>query len=315
MPGFVHADVLHIGFNLIGLLYAGTFVEDRYGRARWLAIYGSALLAGNLLAFVTSSDRTITIGASGAIMGLFGAFAAFGARYWSQRDELSRGLGPVIVTLANGFTHANVSNAAHVGGLVIGLLVAYTLGSRPSLARALSEAQDQLVAKSAIEVTRFPDVPQSVVDDPSNRLVLRRGRGSQLAFAALGLICLLGGLYVIGAALWATPLLIATGLVAIAATQQHVVLTPLGVRFASVISSRSIHWRDVERFFPIQIGGRSVVGFIHCPSYLARLEARRGFARVLGGGTQNLGAGFGMSVRAEVELLEGWRKRWTGDVD
>lgn len=313
--GFVHADVLHIGFNLIGLLYAGTFVEDRYGRARWLAIYGSALLAGNLLAFVTSSDRTDTIGASGAIMGLFGAFATFGARYWSQRDELTRGLGPVIATLANGFTHINVSNAAHVGGLVIGLSVAYTLGSRPSLARALAEAQEQLVAKSASEVSTFPDIPRSVVDDPSNKLVLRRGRGWQVAFAGLGLICLLGGVYMIGTALWATALLIAIGLGAIAGTQQHLVLTPLGVRFASVISSRSIEWRDVARFFPMQIGAQTVVGFIHRPSYSARVEARGGFGRLFTGGTQNLGVGFGMSVDAEVELLELWRKRWTGDVD
>lgn len=313
--GFVHADVLHIGFNLIGLLYAGTFVEDRYGRARWLAIYGAALLAGNLLAFVTSSDRTVTVGASGAIMGLFGAFAAFGARYWSQRDELSRGLGPILATLLNGLTHANVSNAAHVGGVVIGFLAAYTLGSRPSLARALSEAQEQLVAKSAFEETRFRDVPQSVIDDPSNKLVLRRGRGAQLAFAALALVCLLGGVYMIGTALWVTALLVAIGLGAVAATQQHLVLTPLGVRFASVISRRSIEWRDVQRFYPVQIGGRTVVGFVHRPSYLARVEARGGLGRVFRGGTQTLGADFGMSVDAEVELLEIWRRRWTGDAD
>ena len=53
--GFVHFDVMHIGLNLIGLLYAGAFVEPRFGHARTIAIYTCALLAGNVAAYATTA--------------------------------------------------------------------------------------------------------------------------------------------------------------------------------------------------------------------------------------------------------------------
>src|SRR6266566_9218854 len=110
-----------------------------------IAVYSGALLIGNIAAYgTTAGSNVVTGGASGGIMGLFGAVAVFAMRYWSQRDQLVYAAGPVIATLLNGFTHSNVSNAAHIGGLLGGIGVALVLGPKPELGRAIRTAEERV---------------------------------------------------------------------------------------------------------------------------------------------------------------------------
>jgi len=73
---FVHFDVFHIGFNMIALYYFGRLNEISYSRGEYLTIYVGAGLLGNALSLVLIPLDVQTGGASGAIFGLVGSYAA-----------------------------------------------------------------------------------------------------------------------------------------------------------------------------------------------------------------------------------------------
>jgi rhomboid protease GluP len=135
----LHANLMHIAFNTYALYQAGVFVEFAYGTLRYAGIYMVALVAGSVAAYLsTIGTFTATLGASGAIMGIFGAMAVLAFKLPSLRQALLQSaLLPIVLTLGYGFTHANVSNAAHVGGLTGGALCALLLApARRAVARA-----------------------------------------------------------------------------------------------------------------------------------------------------------------------------------
>ncbi len=124
--GFLHFDIAHVSFNMLALYQVGLYCEPRFGTPRFAAIYVSALLGGDVAALLTSGPSTVTAGASGAVMGAFGAMAAHAIRH--HHAEALRGAAiPIAFTLVNGLTRAGISNAAHVGGLVAGVIVAAVL--------------------------------------------------------------------------------------------------------------------------------------------------------------------------------------------
>lgn len=124
--GFIHYGPYHILANMYALIQAGAFVEAIYGSGRMLVIYFVALVAGNLVAYLTTiAGGTQTAGASGAIMGLFGAIAVLALRRPDIRGALLRvALFPIVVTLGYGLMNPYVSNAAHIGGVIGGSLAA-----------------------------------------------------------------------------------------------------------------------------------------------------------------------------------------------
>ena len=130
--GFLHFGLMHIGFNMYALTQAGMVVENFYGSARFLAIYSIALIAGGLAAYYTTiGTEEITAGASGAIMGLFGALLALGIKTPQLRGTLvGWALFPIIATLSVGFTTPGISNAGHIGGVIAGAIAGFILPSR-----------------------------------------------------------------------------------------------------------------------------------------------------------------------------------------
>lgn len=125
---FLHAGWLHIATNMFALYQVGTFVELLYGRARMAIIYVLAVI-GSGIAVVWFSYDAPTVGASGAIFGLFGALTAAGLRLGKPgRDLVQQSAGIIILNLILGFTVFRfVSNAAHIGGLIAGLVVGFAL--------------------------------------------------------------------------------------------------------------------------------------------------------------------------------------------
>ena len=123
---FLHANVLHILFNSIALFQAGDFVEYVYGSGRYAAIYFASLVGGGIAAYLfTVGTNSYTLGASGAIMGIFGAMLVLAFKLPPLRRELFRAaLLPIVLTLGYGIFNKGVSNAGHVGGLLVGVLVA-----------------------------------------------------------------------------------------------------------------------------------------------------------------------------------------------
>jgi rhomboid protease GluP len=119
---FLHGSVMHILFNMFALFQVGQFVEAVYGTPRMAAIYFISMIGSGLL--VTVIDPTEpTVGASGAIFGLFGALVVAGMRLGKPgRDLLRQSIGVIVLNLIIGFTVPNISNSGHIGGLIAGFL-------------------------------------------------------------------------------------------------------------------------------------------------------------------------------------------------
>jgi membrane associated rhomboid family serine protease len=123
----------HIVFNMLSLWWIGAPLERLLGRSRYVALYLISALAGSA-AVLLIAPHSLTLGASGAIFGLFGATAVFMRR-------LRYDMRPILILLALNivfsFTWANVSWQAHMGGLVAGTAVAIGMAYAPRERRDL----------------------------------------------------------------------------------------------------------------------------------------------------------------------------------
>lgn len=128
---FLHGPPLHILFNMFALWQVGSLVEAVYGTPRMAVLYLlSAFGSGLLVTYV--DPQSATIGASGAIFGLFGAILAAGLGMGKGGKELvQQSLGIIILNLLIGFTLPNISNSGHIGGLIAGFLVGLVLFRKP----------------------------------------------------------------------------------------------------------------------------------------------------------------------------------------
>jgi len=148
--GFLHFDILHIGFNMYVLYWVGRLLEPAIGRRRFLAIYFTGLLAGSLGVMI-ASPLTSTAGASGAIFGLMGA--AFAEAHRRGVDQVRNQLVILIViNLIISVSLPGISLGAHIGGLIGGGLatVAFQQGDRLRSAAAGYAACAALAAISVV---------------------------------------------------------------------------------------------------------------------------------------------------------------------
>jgi membrane associated rhomboid family serine protease len=120
----VHGNLLHLGFNMYALWLAGPIVERFYGALAYLLIYLLCAAAGSVASFVFGGDVP-SVGASGAVFGLFGVLIAASRAHDPAVDRRTRAilgqLAPlVLLNLAFGFFTDTIDNAAHIGGLLAG---------------------------------------------------------------------------------------------------------------------------------------------------------------------------------------------------
>ena len=118
--GFLHYDLLHVGFNMFLLWWLGNMLEPSLGRVRYLVLYFGALLAGSL-GVLLLSPNDVTGGASGAVFGLMAA--AFLSQRRRGIDPMQTGIGGLIlINLLLSF-RPGISIGGHLGGLVGGALL------------------------------------------------------------------------------------------------------------------------------------------------------------------------------------------------
>ncbi len=120
---FVHGGILHILFNLYSLFVLGPEMERLVGRWRFSVLF---LLSGvgGAVAVLLSNPASPVIGASGAIFGLFGAYFVIARHLGGNNRQL---IIVIVINLAIGFLVPGIAWQAHVGGLLIGALVAFVL--------------------------------------------------------------------------------------------------------------------------------------------------------------------------------------------
>lgn len=126
--GFLHGGLLHIGVNMMSLWFLGRFIEYAMGPWRMLLIYMISLIAAGLGVVYFSPPMVATVGASGAIFGLFGALFAIGLRLGKPGRELVRAnLGILVINLIITFTVPQISWQAHVAGLAAGFALTFLI--------------------------------------------------------------------------------------------------------------------------------------------------------------------------------------------
>ena len=127
---FLHGGLIHIFFNMYSLYIVGPRVEDFFGKWKFLLIYLISGISGGLLSIAMNGD-VISVGASGAIFGLFGALLYFGYNYRGYICAIikSQILPIVIYNLLIGFFISGIDMWGHVGGLIGGIITTYALGT------------------------------------------------------------------------------------------------------------------------------------------------------------------------------------------
>jgi membrane associated rhomboid family serine protease len=148
-PVFVHGGIVHIGLNMYGLMVLGPYVERLYGSTKFVVIWVLTGIGGTVFSYLAVqpglSHGTIgrflfraadqpSVGASGALFGLVGVLFVFGIKYRHELPDgfkraFGAGMVPMIVlNMVIGFSIAAIDNAAHIGGMVCGMIFALVVG-------------------------------------------------------------------------------------------------------------------------------------------------------------------------------------------
>ena len=141
---FLHSGYSHIVNNMLVLLFIGDNLERAAGKLRYLIIYlGSGVMAGvvSMLWNIYQQEQVVCVGASGAIFGVVGAVAFIVIINKGRLEDISgrQIILFVILSLYGGLTSQGVDNAAHIGGLVTGAILAAVLYRRKKKAPARIE--------------------------------------------------------------------------------------------------------------------------------------------------------------------------------
>jgi membrane associated rhomboid family serine protease len=174
--------VVHIAFNMYALYLFGSQVERLLGGVRYLVLYLIAALGGSV-AYLLFVPYGLSLGASGAVFGLFGAYFVFARK---MRADTSQLVGIIGLNLFFGFVFRGyINNYAHIGGLLTGGLVAliYTRVPRGRWQAAVQFGGAAVVTLALVVATvvRTHDLRQHPPPEP-----LRRSASSAVSTSGTG---------------------------------------------------------------------------------------------------------------------------------
>ena len=125
---FLHGSIFHLGINMLSLYWLGRFIELVLRPLRMTILYFLSLIASGVCVVLFSPPDAATLGASGAIFGLFGALFAIGLKLGDRgRDLVRSNIGILVLNLVFSFSFPGISWQAHVGGLIAGFIVTYVI--------------------------------------------------------------------------------------------------------------------------------------------------------------------------------------------
>jgi membrane associated rhomboid family serine protease len=130
---FLHGGVLHIAFNMYILWIVGQQLERILGHSRFLALYLVSAIGGSVASYAFSAFHTVSVGASGAVFGLMGAFVVTGRRL---RFDVSQIVVLIGLNTVIGFVVPGIDWRAHMGGLLTGAVLALIYARAPRRGRS-----------------------------------------------------------------------------------------------------------------------------------------------------------------------------------
>jgi len=126
---WLHGGLLHVAFNMYALYIGGSYLEMIAGKGKYLAIYLVAGVAGNVAVYLLAAPVSVTIGASTAIFGIFGALFTYSLH--NRDSAVGRALSSmgsvILINLVITFVVPGISWQGHVGGLIGGVLAVEAL--------------------------------------------------------------------------------------------------------------------------------------------------------------------------------------------
>ena len=127
---FLHFGVSHLLNNMVLLLFLGDMLEEAAGKWRYLLIYLGGGLAGNIVSLLMdyrTGEMVVSAGASGAVFAVIGGIFVILIKQRGKVENLTLPrLGFVIfLSIYHGFQSTGIDNAAHIGGLLGGIILAF----------------------------------------------------------------------------------------------------------------------------------------------------------------------------------------------
>jgi len=114
-----HGGIMHLFFNMYALLVLGNSIESAIGRNKFLLIFLISQIGASLTSIYFSAFNTVSVGASGAIFGLFGAMAVLSKKFGFEDKSIYVIIG---INFAIGFILPGIDWRAHLGGLITGFV-------------------------------------------------------------------------------------------------------------------------------------------------------------------------------------------------
>ena len=161
---FVHIGIAHLVLNMFALMLFGGAIEQRYGRARFLALYVASGVLGSA-ASLAFNDAALAAGASGAIFGIMGAWFVLVLLHRNLpafRGQLQSWLFLIGFNIVIGMTARNIDLVAHLGGLaggaIIGACLELSVRVKPRAQRAIAGMLGYLIVAIAAYGLAAPNV-------------------------------------------------------------------------------------------------------------------------------------------------------------
>lgn len=169
---FVHIGIIHIAFNMYALYTVGIYLEPMLGKTRYISAYLCTGVLASLASLWWHKDPVASAGASGAIFGMYGVILALLSTSLipkQVRNSLLQSIGIFVVYNLIYGMKSGVDNAAHIGGLVSGLLIGYIYYPGLKATGKKSIAMVGLVAVLSIAATVFYLQSNKGSDEVRNR--------------------------------------------------------------------------------------------------------------------------------------------------
>ena len=146
---FLHFGIEHLVNNMLVLFVLGSRLEQVIGKLRFLLIYLAGGMAGNIFSLILelrNQDFSVSAGASGAVFAVMGAmiYVVIRNKGWLGDLSMRQILVMAAFSLYFGFTSSGVDNAAHIGGMIAGFVLAVLIWHPRKKRDQQMEIYDQL---------------------------------------------------------------------------------------------------------------------------------------------------------------------------